>query len=69
MKMFLDNIWLDKCTTFIFQHGVSLDKTRRINYNLTLKFIKKLNQGKGHGLTGIGLIDYQLIRIVNLNNS
>ena len=52
------------------QHRVYLVKTRRMNYNLTLKCnIETLTSGQGHDLIRKGHAAYQSIRMVNLNAS
>ena len=52
------------------QHGVSLVKTRRLNYNLTLKgHFENLTLGQGHDLIGKDHVAYQLISMVVLNTS
>ena len=51
----------------VCQHRFSLFKTRRMNYNLTLKGnIETLTSGQGHDLIGKGHVAYQSIRMVYL---
>ena len=51
-----------------YQHRIYLLKTRRMNYNLTLKgHFENLTSGQGHDLIGKGHVAYQSIRMVVLN--
>ena len=72
-RFFSNNFWLSKGTASrdsFFQCRIYLLKTRRINYNLTLKdHFENLTSGQGHDLIGKDHVAYRLIRMVSLNTS
>ena len=48
-----------------WQHGTPLVKTRRMNYNLTLKrHVENLTEGQGHYLVGIGHVGYRSVSCI-----